>query len=448
MRWRGAVATLAVSALALALAPAAQALITGSHVTKPSDPRYLLFNEDDPNTFGVKGTTSGGNPATDTIDLDCFHGDDFEYVAQGVPLAGDGSFSVPNADLEPISYELCRLRAVPHAPGTPSNLTPFRGPLLGVSGKQDQKSVSGPNMGHVYDHYFWAQQRRAAFDYLSITGCGLDDGYLYAPNLDLTTYTFYCNAFLDRGENYDDFDSSTRSELQIDGKDAYGASSAEGAVHDASNLPAVQSSFTIDPLTGNAVIHEKGRLVRCPGADAYPPTPVNCPKFVSAHVKYKRTIVQDHTGLLTMLATKFISTDRHSHHLDLLWQNDQRFWRDSGLPFDSTDLEYRFPGEQGYAVRSLGDKVDLPRKTPRAIFVRMQGRPDGDRKSGRGAIVYGDKTKGVTINGVSSSTSDFYFRQVADVPKQGAARSRFAYVQAYDQDTVDALTHKALKALG
>src|SRR5436190_570108 len=124
-RLRISLVAVACCTLGAAWASSAQAAITGSHVTKPTSPRYLLYNRDNPNTFAVKGNTSGGNPSTNKVDLDCFHGTDHEVVATKVPLAGDGSFSVPAADLGAIEYKLCRFRAVP-AGTVPSNLKPFK----------------------------------------------------------------------------------------------------------------------------------------------------------------------------------------------------------------------------------------------------------------------------------------------------------------------------------
>ena len=177
----------------LAAVPSAQAAITGSHVARPKDPRYLVYNQDNPNTFAIAGTTSGGNPATDQVDLLCFHGTTYETVASNVPLAGDGSFSVHAADLSKIEYRLCRLRAVP-AGSVPVNLSPFKGPLLGGDHRRTYKIVGPPNDGAAYDFYIWAQQRAGAFDYDSLGSCGIDDAYLNVSTLDIGTVTFYCNA--------------------------------------------------------------------------------------------------------------------------------------------------------------------------------------------------------------------------------------------------------------
>jgi hypothetical protein len=443
---RAAGLALVCCAVGVGLASPAQAAITGSHVTKPKDPRYLLYNHDNPNTFAVEGTTSGGNPATDKVDLRCFYGTNYETAATNVPLAGDGSFSDSNADLSAVSEHLCRLRAVP-AGTAPTNLTPFRGPLLGTDYRETESISSGPNDGTAYDFYIWAQQRQGAFDYVSLGSCGLDDGYLDGADLDIATTTFYCNAWLDYGEDEGNFAASTRSELQVDGKNAYNSYNAY-AINQAatSGFPRFNYSLKVDPLTGVATIHESEQIVKCPDA-TYPPTATTCASFRPTGVTDKRTIVQDHVGRLTTITDRFKSTDNKAHQLDLLWQNNQHFASFSG-PYDATTVAYRFPGQNHFSTHAVGDTVQLPNKHPASIFIKQDGVPSGDTQSGRGAIVYDRRSKSATFNDLSTSGSDFYLRQSAGIPKGGTARFHFAYAHAFDQKAVDSLAKRAEKDFG
>jgi hypothetical protein len=448
MRWRGAVATLAVSALALALAPAAQALITGSQVTRPADPRYLIFDVNNPNTFAINGTTTGGNPATDHVDLRCYLGSGSvsNPVASNVPLASDGRFSVPNAELSTIESAICRLRAVP-AGTTPSNLAPFDGPLIGGDPRQLYRFASGPNNGILYDFYFLGIQRQGDFDYDSLTSCGLTDGYLRNADLNRTTLTFYCNAWLAQFNDASNFAASTRSELRVDGRDAYGPDTAVEINPNASpGFPPLAFSVDVGATTGNVNIHETDRIVRCPD-ETYPPTTVSCPRFVPTHVIDERTIVQDHTGHLSMITDVFRPTDNHAHELDLRWQNDQHF-TGSGAPFDSTTLAYRFPGQRRFKVHETGDVVDLPKRAPATIFVKQRGVEDGNTQSGRGAITYDRRAKNAKFTYVTTSQSDFELHQRATVRRDGAARFHFAYAHAYDQADVDSLARLAERRFG
>jgi PASTA domain len=423
----------------LIVVPSAQGAITGSHVTQPTDPRYIVHDIDAGNTLAVKGTTTGGNPAVDKVDLRCYQGPDHPILASNVPLDSAGKFSVPAADLNNIDYMLCRLRAVPHS-ALPANVTPFAGPLLGIDYRLTNKVGPGPNEDKPHDFYIWAQQLEGAFDYDSLAGCGIDDGYLFDSSLVLTTVTFYCNAWLWNHEDFSNppgWGASTRSELRIDGANAYGPAAAENVNSDGSGFPALTYSLKVNPLTGKATIHESDQLVRC-SDPTFPPTTATCAHFVPTGVRDVRTIVQDHSGHLSTITDVFKSTDHKRHRLDLLWQNDQHFFKQPSS-FNSTTVAYRFPGQGGYGTHVVGDTVKLPKKAPASILVKQRDAADGNTETGRGAITYGNRSTSATFNQVDPNQSDFYLHQTARIPKGGKATFRFAYSHAFDQKTVNKL---------
>src|SRR5262245_47406992 len=180
--WTGLLAVAAV----LLVPAGAQGAITGSTITAPKSPRFLLNNEDTGGTkLTVKGRTSGGNPAVDQVDLVCFQGTAHTELDDNVPLASNGRFSV-SENLTPINASLCQLRALP-AGTIPANVSPFKGPILGIGNRRTSTISGGPNDGRVRDFYIYATQREAAFDYDSLFGCGIDDGYLLDSTLDYST---------------------------------------------------------------------------------------------------------------------------------------------------------------------------------------------------------------------------------------------------------------------
>jgi len=84
----------------LVVTPTAQAAITGSQITTPTDPSFLVADETAATqTFAISGTTSGGNPATDKVDVRCYYDGTSALVAKNVALGANRSFSVPAADL-------------------------------------------------------------------------------------------------------------------------------------------------------------------------------------------------------------------------------------------------------------------------------------------------------------------------------------------------------------
>ena len=164
----------------------------------------------------------------------------------------------------------------------------------------------------------------------------------------------------------------TRSELQIDSANAYAPTQAFFINSGGTGLPALTDTYRVDKATGSVVIRETDPIVKCSTA-TYPPTTGSCATFVSTGVTDDRTITQDHDGHISWITDVFKSTDSKSHKLDLLWNNSQRLHWTSG---DSTQIEYKFPGQSGYSLHSLGGVVGLlPGKLSRSSEVFLQEVP-------------------------------------------------------------------------
>jgi hypothetical protein len=430
--------TLGALVAGLTLAGSAHAAITGSTITTPTDLSFFVADSDaGSSTVDISGSTSGGSPS-DKVDVRCYYGASGSFlVRSNVSLNVDGTFSTI-AGLGGIDHSVCILRAIP-ASSFPSDLTPFSGPRVGTGERQTYTIAGGPNAGHAYDFHMWAQQLTAAFDYHSLTRCGLYDGFLFDAALNLTTITFKCNAWFD----ISNAPAATRSGLQIDGANAYGAYSAQDINSvAAAGLPAVSYSFTSDPATGNMVIHETEPLVKC--ADAtYPPTLTTCPTFVSTGVTDTRTISQDHDGHLSTITDVFSSTDGAAHSLDLLWENDQAFQ----LPGfgDATKIAFQFPGQSGFSTHGAGDAVSLP-GTPGTILIHVAGAADGDPTTGQGAIVYDRPADSATFIYGDTFVDEFNLHQTGTVPAGGSTTYRFAYAQGYTAAGVAALAQSAAES--
>jgi hypothetical protein len=317
-------------------------------------------------------------------------------------------------------------------------VTPYDGPAIGVG--QDTGSVvnGGPNNGKVYDYALDVQQLTAAFDYVSVGGCGVNDGFLYDPTLANTTVTYACNAGLLGRESSA---GPTRSEVQVDGGNAYAAAQAFLINANASGLPSVSNTYTVATATGNIVVHETAPLVKCPTA-TYPPTTTSCSSFVPTGVTDNRTIAQDHDGHISWISDAFTSTDSKPHSIDLLWENSQRFWGPSG---NSAQLEYEFPGQSSFATHGVGDSVSLP-ASPGTVLIRMHGAADGDTATGQGAIVYDRPATAAKFTFVQKVASTFTLHQTGNVPAGGSTRFRFAYVQDYKAANVASFAKTARTA--
>jgi hypothetical protein len=418
----------------LAAAPTARAAITGSQITTPADPSFFVADETTAGpTFAIAGTATGGNPSTDEVDIRCYYGGTSALVAKNVPLKADRSFSLPSADLNKVLDLTCRLRAIP-AGTNPTNVTAYSGPLIGVGERDSTTVAGGPNNGHLYDYYLYAPQQTAGLDYESLGSCGLNNGYLLDQTYALATTTFYCNAGLLNGES----PKPKRSELQIDGANAYTPDQAASIAPNGTGVPALTYSYTVDAHTGDLVVHETDPLVTCSAA-TYPPTPASCATFATAGVTDNRTITQDHDGHVSWITDTFTSTDGKAHSLDLLWDNSQHFWGASG---NSSQVEYEFPGQTSFSTHAVGDTVSLP-ASPGTILVRMHGAADGDTSTGQGAIVYDRPATDATFTNVLPFVSELTLHQTGKIPAKGSTRFRFAYVQDFQAANVASLAQAA-----
>jgi Divergent InlB B-repeat domain len=425
VRSRGAGAAL-VGALVLAglvVTPAARAAITASQITTPSNPSFFIADEDaSSQPFAISGTTTGGNPNTEKVDLRCYFAGTSVKVKGNVSLSSNGSFSVPAADLNTLLDLTCQLKAVP-ASTNPSDLTPFSGPVVGVGDRETSKVSGGPNNGKAYDYSLDAQQLTAAFDYVSLGSCGLHNGFLYDSTYANTTITFACNAGLLSADSHS---TPTRSELRVDGANAYAPTQAFFINPGGAGLPSLTETYTVDKATGNVAIQETDPLVKCSTA-TYPPTTASCATYVSTGVTDKRTITQDHDGHISWITDTFKSTDGKAHSIDLLWDNNQQFFGPSG---DSSQIEYEFPGDSSFSTHPAGSAFSLP-FSPGAILMRMHGAPDGNMATGQGAIVYDRTATAAKFTSVTTFDSEFTLHQAGKVPAGGSTRFRFAYVQDY-----------------
>jgi hypothetical protein len=403
--------------------PAAGAAITASQITTPSNPSFFIADEDaSSQTFAISGTTSGGNPASNLVDVRCYFGETSVKVKGNVPLNSNGSFSVAAADLNKLLELTCQLRAVP-AGTKPADLTPFSGPVIGVGNRESSKISGGANNGKTYDYSLDAQQQTGAFDYASLGSCGLHNGFLYDSTYANTTVTFACSAGLVRA---DSSTTPTRSELQIDGANAYAPTQAFFINPGGAGFPALTGTYTIDKTTGDVVIHETDPLVKCADA-SYPPGQTSCATFISAGVTDDRTVTQDHDGHISWITDTFKSTDSKAHSIDLLWDDNQQFFGASG---NSSQIEYEFPGKSSFSTHASGDTVSLP-SSAGTILLRMHGASDGTTGTGQGAIVYDRPATAAKFTSVTTLGSRFTLHQVGRVPAGGSTRFRFAYVQDY-----------------
>lgn len=427
---------LSVAAVAmLAVASSAGAAITASQVSSPASPAFAIWSVKEPNSIEVAGTASGGSPG-DKVDVDCFTGGEARVLEGGVPVAANGSFFVV-AGLEKAAGHVCRLRAVP-AGTTPADPAPFAGPLLAVGQRQLETTTVGAEVNRPAGFILNAPQLSAGYGYHSVGRCGVS-GFLSDAALSQTTTTFVCGDRLWRFDDYDEPGSSTRSQIRIDGADAYTAASVNEIWGGVEHFPAIAFSASQDPATGDVVAHDNETFDLCP-SQTYPGTTSTC--FVPSGVRDERTIEQTSDGHLVTVTDRYSSVDGQAHELDLLPDNVQRFAPTGGK--HAPAIAYRFPGQQAFSTHVSGDVVSFPDTTPGAVMIRVEGFPDGDQSSGQGAIVFDRPASPATFNLLENEEfSGFEFHQTATVPASGSTSFRTAYVQGYTSAEVESLVARA-----
>ena len=426
-RWSGLTVVGLTTALAVWVAPAAEATVTTSNITTPTDPTYALANDNNPNTYAISGTSDG--TTGDQVDVRCyFTGSAFNTVSSGLTVQPDGTFSVPAADFANARNKICRLRAVP-AGTVPGDLTPFAGPRL-ATGEQASYAISGgPNDGVVHEYYVMGQQLTAANDYDSYSSCALCDSWLYDSNFIQTTATFFENDSL-RGENGD----STRSAVRVDNANSYGPQAAYRVNSAAGNFPALTWSVSQNPSNGNLTINESEKLVKCPDP-AFPPDASSCPNFVDTGVRVDRTITQEEDGHLVLITDRYVSTDGHDHPLSLLPFNSQLFG-------NGTNVAYEFPGESSFSTHTLDDSVSFPDSSPGAVYVNVQGSADGATDTGQGAIVFDHPASPAFFS--RSDGTELEFHETALATPSCSPSLSFAYAQDYLAANVQTVAQTAL----
>jgi hypothetical protein len=426
------------AAVALALgATAARADVHSSAITVPTGTSFLTDDIDAGTQLPVSGTYTADSQS-DSVDVKCYG----QATMTLKSAAGsNGSFSttgdlaniVPSAATSP-HMNVCRLRAINHG-SSPANLSPFAGPIVSV-GRLSRgffTSATGPNANQIHDTYFGAPQLGAADDYEGLGDCGLQDGLLVDPaTLHQSNRLFFCN---DWYSATDVWPGPNRSELQVDGHNAYAPSAIDGNFDHvdlslSTGYPHFSFGPTRDATNGNTTINESDDLGLCAG-DPYPPSTASCPTLAGSGVSVQRMITQDHDGRYIRIVDRFVSTDGAAHTLDALVEND----------FLEATTGYQFPWvDSTFHQHSATDALPGAPSAPGSIYVKGDiGAADGDTTHPQGAITFSSAPDSVRFTSPTVSMMGYH----RTVPATGALTLSFTYSMGSQVADVDALAHAA-----
>lgn len=414
-----ALGTVASGLVTLELSPPALGAVTMSNVSLPADGTVFTITDDNPpvNNIPVQGS-SNGTPVSDVVDIRCYYNEDnWGTIAENVAVGDAGSWATFMNSGSP--YGTCVVRAVPNDLPAGSDLTPYPGSRVTTHWMTSETvGGAGPNKDRVVDYYVISQGSHALNDYASASASGILDTRLQLPN-------GYSGSYLWSGTGgwRQHTLSDGRSDVQVDGHDAYGPYTASvlfAASKDYPSLPALTYDVTLGSTT---VIHESNPIVRCT-SDTFPPTSGSCTAFLSAGVRLDRTIVTDDGGRQTHITDRWVSTDGQAHSVSVHYRQNLSA-RDENTD-TATTVGLKLPWISSSHLTASPATYAGPPSLPSSILVRASNTAaDGDTNLPRGAVTFDRRPS--TVNRTSNSAFQLREHNIS-VPAGGSALVRHDYV--------------------
>lgn len=442
--------------VALAVAPAAaHAAVTSTQITSwttqnptTSNNPYLLSVDNPPNatTVTVSGDAPGANPG-DEVDVVCYYGAAPSVAKLAGPIVvtivnGHAVFSTGAVALKPIAGHACRLRAIPANTETGPELDSFAAQPVAVSEWARGLAISsGPNLNTVFNYYVndvtftgSATWSAAGTPVQSLptpykNACGGPEIAPVDAAYDVGNFAIDCTGSL----LSDDLGAfGGRSEVQIDGRNAYDPAAAQGLFTSGSPISQNLNGFPAtlgdgldwDPATGMISSDATDPYVECNGPNEEKPTPASCPGFVNSGVELQRSITTSDGGLVVAMTDTWSSTDGKAHALDLLYDDA------IGLVTNPPDGEpgYEFPGQSTFSPYAAGNTLPGPGTAPGSILVHTNvAAADGDPNEAVGALTFGTAPSEFAF----TANDDFEEHNVLVVPAGGSTTLSYVYSVGY-----------------
>jgi hypothetical protein len=441
--------------IALAVAPAAaHAAVTGSQITgwtssqpgTPANNPYLISFDNTPTTVSVSGTAVG----TGSVDIVCYFGASPSVAKLAGPVTvNNGTFATGAVPLKPIAGHACRLRAIPTGTESAAESDSFAEQQVAVSEAALPFAVSGgPNVTAPFNFYVndvtftgYALWSAAGTPVQSLpapytTACGGPEAAPIDPAFDTGNFAIDCVGSL----LSDDLGAfGGRSEVQVDGRNAYDPAAAQSLFTTGSplsqNLPGFPKTLAAtvdwDPTTGLISSHSTEPWVECSGSDPVSPTAATCPSFVASGVQLERDITTSDGGRVVTMTDTWSSTDGKAHTVDLLYDDAIGLF---GL--NNGERGYQFPGQTTFTQYGAGNTLPGPSNVPGSILVRTDiAADDGDPSQATGAITFGRAPSGFAF----TANNDFEEHNLVLVPAGGSASLSYIYSVGYSVADVSAL---------
>jgi len=443
--------TLALVAAIAGPAASASAEVQTSEITSPASPTYTLYDEtasSPDNTMLVAGTTTGSGNVALRCYLAAGSKEGFTQLAEVTPKEGRFEKAV---EIGALGLHPCVLRAVPpgnsepHAPGTEAEEAkdPFKGPRVAVS---SFKTLTDAN-GLTDDYALGLGTLTGHLGLDSAGNCGLDHSSLISPEslAEGEEGLFHCAGALHKEQPLALGKAATRSEIVLDGADAYGPAAAgyweERLKTTLPGAPALTVSKTFATSDGTATVTETDPLVRCsPQPTVFPPTTSSCREFVATGVQLERTWNTSHGDQVAAMTDRWTSTDGAAHSLSAIYSQGL-------VANEGAGGAYELPGTGGFVTTAPGQLVGVPAGAG-AIYYKEDAAAEGVGHP-VGAIVY-DRTPSEPLSFVLGSheaagkESEFETPYAATVPATGGYTLATTYIQGAALAEVQALAQDAL----
>ena len=430
-----------------ALATVTRAQITAVSPTSayPLDDQMAIpdhWNEGNPLT--ISGTSDG--TTGDKIAVGCYSAAASTPLAGDVPVNADGSFTI-TTDLFYIAGGTCTIKAVPDTggdvdpPPDPENGR-FNGPTVAVS----QREPDWSGNGHLNSFFINGAQMQGGFNFSSVGWCGIG-GYIIGPELSRWDVEGCSATFrvTNGGINYANSTGApaTRSELQVDGEDAYlpGNIPQLNAVNGdwLPGVPAESYQFSHDPSSGDTAVDETEQVVTCSPGGVFPATTDSCTSFAPTGITVRVHYSQTDDGRVAAVTQTFSSTDGRDHTIDLLESNSLNAanyngqyafpWLDDGAvnysSYDTPDQRLAGPADNG----------------PGSFFEQIENDSPALSKIPQAAVTFSSAPSQVRIVVPSNDPggySSIELHYVRDVPADGSVSLGFDYSNGFTLAEVQA----------
>ncbi len=335
----------------------------------------------------------------------------------------------------------CILRAVPENTNTllaPGAATEFEGVRVAYS---ETFKHADSATGATTEWDIVESTLSGVFEIDNAGQCGLGPTELLSdPGLAPSARLFRCG-----GSLYGLPPGGTRSDIQVDGRNAYDAYAADAlynALKPAGAAPSSEFETTFNNKTGLTTIHEKDRLVECKGTTiAFPETRGSCEEFVGAGVTLERTWTPSAAGRLIQMDDTWASNDSKEHAVSALYQQEV----ESDLTSPGT---FEFPdAAPAFAETKSGETFDL--QTGATILYRQDGTATeaiGATHPVAGLILTSAPSEAVTATEGSAETAGsatLTLPYLLSVTPEKAGEVSISYAQGYTTGEVCSLAETA-----